>query len=304
MRIGTRSVLFGAHQFLIHPVFVAIAWTRLYGFPWKIQLWAAFFCHDFGYLGKPNMDGPEGETHPILGARIMARLFGDTWGEFTVLHSRYFARRLHKRYSQLCVADKYAIVCTPWFIYLPMVWASGELAEYMGGEKYRDRPYPKTPRAWWRAVQRDMRKWVMIHREVDRDNQWPNGFDPKDVPVNKLPGYLEGGYEPARYKVTKADGTINPDAKYLVVRYDKDRDPHGVIASLAYAASVFPENSELALGIIMAVQAESGLDLAGFNARYGTTLNTLMAAFRNADPKTPEGIAFALEMDLFANDAK
>jgi hypothetical protein len=23
-------------------------------------LWIAFFVHDLGYLGKPNMDGPEG----------------------------------------------------------------------------------------------------------------------------------------------------------------------------------------------------------------------------------------------------
>ncbi|MDQ6662779.1 MAG: hypothetical protein M3Z23_00090, partial [Acidobacteriota bacterium] len=43
MKIGTRSVLFGAHQFLLHPVFLAIAWRRLYGFPWDPRLWAAFF---------------------------------------------------------------------------------------------------------------------------------------------------------------------------------------------------------------------------------------------------------------------
>lgn len=297
MRIGTRSVLLGAHCFFLHPLFVAIAWTRLYGFPWKVQLWASFFLHDIGYLGKPNMDGAEGEEHPVLGARIMARLFGDDWGAFCLLHSRYYAKRLRKRYSRLCVADKYAICCTPWWLYLPMVWLTGELAEYTDGEKYRDRPYPKTPRAWWRAVQADMRKWVMIHRDVDRDDQWPNGFDPKDIPMNRLPGYLEGGYEPARYKVTKADGTINPDARYLVVRYDRDHDPHGVHASLAYAASVFPDNPKLAIGIITTVQQESGLDLAGFNAKYGSLLTTLVKLFKTPGPETPEGVAVALELD-------
>ncbi len=75
MKIGTKSVLFGAHQFLLHPLFVALAWTRLYGFPWDPRLWVAFFVHDLGYWGKPNMDGPEGEEHPFLGARIMQRLF-------------------------------------------------------------------------------------------------------------------------------------------------------------------------------------------------------------------------------------
>jgi hypothetical protein len=31
MRIGTKSVLFGAHQFAIHPWFVAWGWLKLHG---------------------------------------------------------------------------------------------------------------------------------------------------------------------------------------------------------------------------------------------------------------------------------
>ena len=31
MKVGTRSLLFGSHQFMLHPLFVAIAWRRLYG---------------------------------------------------------------------------------------------------------------------------------------------------------------------------------------------------------------------------------------------------------------------------------
>lgn len=75
MKIGTKSVLFGAHQFLLHPLFVALAWWQLFGFPWDPRLWVAFFVHDLGYWGKPNMDGPEGELHPLLGAKIMGALF-------------------------------------------------------------------------------------------------------------------------------------------------------------------------------------------------------------------------------------
>jgi hypothetical protein len=78
LKIGTRSLLFGAHQFLIHPWFVAEAWRRLFGFPWDPRLWVLFFVHDFGYFGQPNMDGPEGEQHPYLGARIVHALF-DGW---------------------------------------------------------------------------------------------------------------------------------------------------------------------------------------------------------------------------------
>ena len=67
MKVGTKSVLFGAHQFLIHPPFVALAWWKLYGFPFDPRLWVAFYVHDIGYLGKPNMDGSEGESHVELG---------------------------------------------------------------------------------------------------------------------------------------------------------------------------------------------------------------------------------------------
>jgi len=65
MKIGTKSVVFGAHCFFIHPWFVFIAWWKLYGFPWDISLWFCFFLHDLGYWGKPNIDGIEGELHPL-----------------------------------------------------------------------------------------------------------------------------------------------------------------------------------------------------------------------------------------------
>ncbi|MFA5355267.1 MAG: hypothetical protein WC302_00815 [Candidatus Paceibacterota bacterium] len=75
MKIGTKSLLFGAHQFFIHPLLVALAWWKLYGFPWDPRLWFAFFLHDIGYWGKADMDGKEGSEHMILGAKIMSRLF-------------------------------------------------------------------------------------------------------------------------------------------------------------------------------------------------------------------------------------
>lgn len=75
MKIGTKSILFGAHCFFLHPWFVALAWWKLYGFPFDPRLWFVFFFHDFGYIGKPNMDGEEGEKHVELGAIIVSRLF-------------------------------------------------------------------------------------------------------------------------------------------------------------------------------------------------------------------------------------
>lgn len=128
--MGTRSLLYGAHQFALHPLFLAVAWTKLYGFPRDPRLWVAFLVHDLGYWGKPNMDGPEGQRHPELGGRIMARLFGQSWGDFTRLHSRYYARREGCEPSPLCAADKLVLLVTPRWLYLPMVQATGEAEEY------------------------------------------------------------------------------------------------------------------------------------------------------------------------------
>ena len=54
MTIGTRSVLYGAHCAVLHPWFLAVAWSKLYGFPWDVRLWASFCLHDIGYISKPE----------------------------------------------------------------------------------------------------------------------------------------------------------------------------------------------------------------------------------------------------------
>jgi len=136
--IGSRSVLYGAHCFFIHPWFVAIAWWKLYGFPWDPRLWVAFFIHDLGYWGKPNMDRPEGETHPRWAARVMGQWFGGKWALFVLLHSRFLCQYLNCRFSRLCVADKLAVALEPWWLYLPRVWATGEYKEYMSLAQQRD----------------------------------------------------------------------------------------------------------------------------------------------------------------------
>ena len=82
MKLGTKSLLFGAHQFILHPMFVAIAWIKLFGFPKDPRVWVAFLVHDWGYWGKKDMDGEDGKTHPELGAQIMHALF-DRWEKKT-----------------------------------------------------------------------------------------------------------------------------------------------------------------------------------------------------------------------------
>lgn len=201
MKIGTKSVLFGAHCFFIHPWFVAWGWRVLYGFPWDPRLWTAFFVHDIGYLGKPNMDGKDGEQHPELGALIMHFLFDRPncncfgnhysnhsccwrWYDFVKYHSRYLAKLDGVRYSRLCIADKLAITLTPAWLYLPMTRATGEIHEYM---KDAVRAHPDmavdltSQRAWYKSVQEYCRKWGANHKD-GREDTWTSE---RREPINK-----------------------------------------------------------------------------------------------------------------------
>lgn len=177
MSVGTRSVLFGVHAFWLHPFFTAEAWRRIYGFPWDVRLWVAFFVHDLGYWKAPNMDGPEGEAHVYVGARILRCLFGDAWGEFCLRHSRYWAKRHGCEISRLAAADKLAFVLTPWWLYLPMARATGELAEYMAVSQERqagDHSFTESERMllssgsarlWLIGLHAYTRRWVEEHKD-------------------------------------------------------------------------------------------------------------------------------------------
>lgn len=191
MRVGTKSVLFGAHCFLIHWMVVAIAWVRLYGFPWDLRLWTAFGVHDLGYWGRRDMDGADGAAHVLLGGRIMGFLFGEVWQSFTVRHSRYWAKRMGLPVSRLCAADKLAFVLMPAWLYLPMTRATGELCEYMqrsaerqaGGEQFTAEESAmlssRHPRVWLEGLQSYTRRWVDRHRDGGEDN-WTVA-EPRDV---------------------------------------------------------------------------------------------------------------------------
>jgi hypothetical protein len=183
MRVGTKSVLFGAHCFLLHWLFVAAAWWKLYGFPWDPRLWICFFVHDLGYLGKPNMDGPEGETHVEFGAKIMG-LFGRKWRDFCLYHSRFYAKKHGANPSMLCIADKLAIVLTPPRLYLALGNLSGEIDEYLalsyeraaaGWPKFASMRLCTTEQERWYAdVQEYLRRWVAEHKDGKCDTWTPS----------------------------------------------------------------------------------------------------------------------------------
>lgn len=198
MKIGTRSVLFGAHCFFIHPLFVFVAWWKLYGFPFDPRLWIAFFVHDLGYFGKPNMDGKEGETHVIWGARVMHKLFDKKfpnnyqdiyryryWYDFCLYHSRYYSKGDEKSPSKLCYADKLAICIEPAWFYLLRVNLSGEIKEYMALAKMRvEQGEPVTKYesmkmntssqfAWFYSMTEYLKRWVEEHKDGKKDTWTP-----------------------------------------------------------------------------------------------------------------------------------
>lgn len=186
MKVGTKSVLFGAHCFFLHPWFVARAWWKLYGFPRDPRLWVAFFVHDIGYLGKPNMDGAEGETHVELGAKIMG-VFGREWESFTRYHSRFYAKKDGVQYTRLCVADKLAICLTPAWLYLPMVNWTGEIKEYMamskanGNTKYAFMSIDHESQLQWHAnMCAYLDKWVAEHKDLKVDTWTPESRVARD----------------------------------------------------------------------------------------------------------------------------
>jgi hypothetical protein len=129
MKTGSRSLLFGVHQFIWHSFTVLMAWIKLYGWPnWKELI--CIFIHDWGYWGCSNIEGQEGERHPELAGRIALYLLGDEAEYLCLFHSRNYARKHDMQPSKLCWPDKLSIIYDPWWLYLPRAWLSGELKEY------------------------------------------------------------------------------------------------------------------------------------------------------------------------------
>ena len=175
MRLGTRSLLWGAHAFFLHPLQVGWGWWQLWGFPWDVRLWIGFVFHDVGYLQRDQMDGDSSADHVILGAEIVRSICGPVYADECYRHSREWCRRQGQPVSRLCLADKMAFVLAPWWIYLPMTRLTGELGEYMSRsrEDYRRSGYTDEERAlifdggqreWLKGLQSYTLRWVEAHR--------------------------------------------------------------------------------------------------------------------------------------------
>ncbi len=161
MTIGTRSLLFGCHQFILHPLFVIVAWWKLYGPPTFVEV-IAIIIHDWGYWGVKKIDGPD-DRHPEFAARLFYAL---AWHDplykenpqnsqcfdaayLCLYHSRFYAREHNRDPSKLCWADKYGVCLTPPRLWVLLGKLSGELDVYMNNPKYEQYKQDKTSGVHW-----------------------------------------------------------------------------------------------------------------------------------------------------------
>lgn len=169
MNVGTKSVLWGVHNFLWHPWTVGRAWRHIYGVWPMFDEWLCIFCHDtFGYWGCPNMDGPEGKIHPERGAaiadwlvyrwyryfrrcpRLVANQYANEAYDRTLYHSSHYARTHGAKPSSLYLPDKASILHEPRWFYLLRARLSGEVYEYISNSPFAELPSElQTPGAWY-----------------------------------------------------------------------------------------------------------------------------------------------------------
>lgn len=164
MKIGTKTLLFGNHQVILHPILVLIAWIKLYK---RLPNWKELLCiimHDWGYWGKPNLDSKEGEGHPRWAAELVHDLFREHYyWELCMFHSRFQAKRYYNsKPSKLCLADKYGVALIPVWLWVFLGKLTGETEEYKANTKYEifEQDKLKSDTDWFRDYRKLCKKWV------------------------------------------------------------------------------------------------------------------------------------------------
>lgn len=155
MTLGTKTLLFGVHQFFLHPLLVTIAWIRLYrSFPnWREMI--CIVIHDWGYWGKRNLKDADGDRHPELGAKIALKLFGPIWKDFILGHSSFYVKRNGLSASKLMAADKYFHCLIPLWFYKILAVPTGEFRHYRELKHARQvADHQASDFEWWTKLQK------------------------------------------------------------------------------------------------------------------------------------------------------
>lgn len=192
MKIGTRSILFGVHQFLWHPLTVGLAWRRIHKvWPTRFE-WLAIFLHDLGYWGCPDMDGESGRQHPARAAK-WGRELGEVMsgspatGEYVESliagHSRNFCRAYDQKPSKLCAPDKVSILYDPALFYWLRGVLSGEIFEYHRREEIRRKRSIRNTWEWLLEYRRSVRS--RFNKVLQKEPKFEN-CSQKEIKENNL----------------------------------------------------------------------------------------------------------------------
>lgn len=167
MRIGTKTLLFGGHQFILHPLLVGMAWVKIYHKLPNPKESICIIIHDWGYWGLNNIDGEEGDGHPVWAAEwasfsLDRNRNSNRYWELCMFHSRFVAKAYNCKPSKLCSADKLGITLYPTWLWYTLVRLSGELTEYQNNPKYASERELKigNPREWFRQLKRAVPQWI------------------------------------------------------------------------------------------------------------------------------------------------
>lgn len=196
MTLGTKTILFGVHQFFLHPFLVLIAWVKIYkSFPsWRELI--CIFIHDWGYWGRTNLKDADGDKHPELGAKIAHWLFdrvewetmcgfatngeqtttrwpvrSTKWQDFILGHSSFYTIRNNITESKLFAPDKYWHCMIPLWFYKVLAIPSGEFRHYRELKHARMVAEEKvTDTEWWSKLQSVCRDKVNGEYKINIDH--------------------------------------------------------------------------------------------------------------------------------------
>jgi len=137
VRIGTKMLLFGSHNIIVHSFFTLLGWIVFFRSLPSIKEFVCIVLHDIGYWGCEKIDGGDGDEHPYRGALIAARLFGNKYYDLCIFHSATIARFHDRHVSKLYYADKMGWLLMPnWLLYF-FVRVSGEIEFYKEYKMHR-----------------------------------------------------------------------------------------------------------------------------------------------------------------------
>jgi len=173
MKTGTKTLLLGGHQFILHPFFVTLAWNKLFKKWPDLQELVCIIIHDWGYWGCEKVESKEGEDHPKFGAEWAGILFDKRYRELVAGHSRHYAKKNDYKLSDLYPADKLSTCLWPGKLFLRLASLTGELGEYIDTQKtgrygFGQYGFDK-PDAWLLQVTKQLRWQVDAYMDGRQD---------------------------------------------------------------------------------------------------------------------------------------